>query len=56
MTEREIGEQAPEGCEVCGEQGAIVRPHPNGGKYEVCLPCHRYEVTQAEIDALACLV
>ncbi|WP_200215003.1 hypothetical protein [Micromonospora coerulea] len=53
MTEREIGELAPEGCEVCGDQGAEVRLHPNGGKCEVCLPCHRYEVEQAAIDALA---
>ncbi|MEU4777456.1 hypothetical protein [Micromonospora sp. NPDC023633] len=56
MTEREIGEQAPEGCECCGGPGAIVRRHPNGGKYEACIGCHRYEVKQAEIDALACLV
>lgn len=54
MTEREIGEQAPEGCEVCGGPDAIVQPHPSGGKYEVCGGCHRYVIEQARIDALAC--
>lgn len=53
MTERAIGEQAPEGCECCGKGGAVVRRHPNGGRYEACGACHRYEVRQAEIDALA---
>lgn len=53
MTEREIGERAPEGCECCGGQGAVVREHPDGGKYEACAKCHRAEVARAEIDALA---
>lgn len=53
MTEREIGEQAPEGCECCGGPGAIVRPAPSGGRYEACDGCHEDEVAQAEIDALA---
>ena len=53
MTDREIGEQAPEGCECCGGPGAVVRAHPHGGRYEACLRCHRSEVRQAELDALA---
>ncbi|MEU7679753.1 hypothetical protein AB0C42_33625 [Micromonospora taraxaci] len=53
MTEREIGELVPEGCEACGGQDAKVRLHPNGGKYEVCLPCHRDEIELAAIDTLA---
>ncbi|MCG5462163.1 hypothetical protein MED01_007041 [Micromonospora sp. MED01] len=53
MTERAIGERAPEGCEACGGQDAEVRLHPNGGKYEACLDCHQDEVELAAIDTLA---
>lgn len=38
-------------CEACGGPGAKVVVPPSGGTAEMCGPCERYEIRQAEIDA-----
>lgn len=42
-------------CQACGERTAKLYTYTDGATAELCKPCRKYEVRQAEIDHLSYL-